>query len=185
VPGGGLRRHRTLARQAEPCICAVIPEFGRAQFDDFQCRLDRQGDLACRAARWTEFAWRTFRAASQAQPQAAWRKYGCDMLPLVWFIEHVKATAVEHELERPIGWRRGENVPFSKAAAQIASPRFGLGSFDSERRDIDSQHFETAFRHPNRIGAGPCPDLQRRTWPDPARSDELDKLRLWLAGVPG
>lgn len=28
VPGGWLRRHRALARQAEPSICAVISEFG-------------------------------------------------------------------------------------------------------------------------------------------------------------
>jgi len=164
VPGGGLRRHRTLARQAEPRICAVTTEFGRSQFDDLQSRLNRKGDLACRAARRTDFAWRTFRAADQAQPQAAWRKYGGDLcrepLPLVWFIEHVEATAVEHKLERPIGRRRGENVPCSKAAAQIASSHFGLGSFDRKWRDIDSEHFETALRHPNRIGAGTGPDLK-------------------------
>ena len=137
----------------------------------------------------TDFAWRTFRAADQAQPQAAWRKCGSDLcrelLPLLWFIEHVKATAVEHELERPIGRRRGEKVPCSKAAAQIASSHFSPGFFDSERRDIDSEHFETVLRHPNRIGAGTRPDLKRRTWPDPARSDELDEHRFWLAGVPG
>jgi len=27
VPGGGLRRHRAPAREAEPCVCAVSLEF--------------------------------------------------------------------------------------------------------------------------------------------------------------
>jgi hypothetical protein len=125
---GGLRRHRTLARQAEPRICAVTPEFGRSQFDNFQRRLDRKGDLACRAARRTHFAWRAFGAANQTQPQATWRKYGSDLcrelLPLVWFIEHVKATAVEHELERPVGRTARSSTEFQSLRGLLNGGRF-------------------------------------------------------------
>ena len=41
-------------------------------------------------------------------------------LPLTWFIEDMKATAVEHELEGAVGWRRGEKVFYGEAAAQSA-----------------------------------------------------------------
>jgi hypothetical protein len=55
-----------------------------------------------------------------------------ELLPFVWFVEHVKATAIEDELERAVWRRRGEKVRCSKAAAQGASLRLGVGSFDRE-----------------------------------------------------
>ena len=83
----------------------------------------------------TDFAWRTFSASDQAQPQAARGQRGCDSfsepLPFVWFIEHMKATAVEHELERGAGQSRDEDVQRSKAAAQSASLNLGARSFNS------------------------------------------------------
>jgi hypothetical protein len=101
------------------------------------------------------------------------------------FVEHMKAAAVEHKLERAAGRCRGEKVQHSKAATQGAARHLGVRAFDSDRRDIDPENVEAAFRHPDCIRAGPRPDLKRRSWCDRARSDELDELRLWLPGVPG
>jgi hypothetical protein len=50
--------------------------------------------------------------------------------PFVWFIEHVKATAVKNELERGGGQGRSEKVPRNKAAAQSVSVHLGVRSFD-------------------------------------------------------
>jgi hypothetical protein len=50
--------------------------------------------------------------------------------PLVLLIEHVKATAVEHELERNGGQGRSEKIPRGKSAAQSVSLHLGVGSFD-------------------------------------------------------
>jgi hypothetical protein len=109
----------------------------------------------------------------------------CEPAPLVWFIEHMKATAVEDELERAAGRRRSEKVPCSEAAAQNASPHLGMSSFDGERRDIASEYVEATFRHPNCIRTGTRADFKRSAWRDRARSDEIDEKRFWLPGVPG
>jgi hypothetical protein len=96
-------------------------------------------------------------------------------LSLVGFIEHMEATAVEHELEWAVGRRRCEKVACSEAAAQCASLHLGIGSFDGKRRDIDSEYIKTAFCHPNCIRTGTCADLKRRAWRDRARRNELDE----------
>jgi hypothetical protein len=131
----------------------------------------------------------TFSAADQSQPQTARRQRGSDLcrepLSLVWLIEHMKATAVEDEVERAVGRRRSEKVPCSEAAAQSASLYLGVRSFDGDRRDIDSEYVKTAFCHPNCIRAGTGANLKRRTWRDRARCYELDEQGLWLPGVPG
>jgi hypothetical protein len=61
----------------------------------------------------------------------------------------MKTTAVKHELEGSAGRWRGEKVPCSEAAAQSASLHFGLCSLNRERRDINPEYIEAAFRHPN------------------------------------
>jgi hypothetical protein len=163
-------------------------ELSRSQFDDLQRRLDGENDFDCRATRRTDFAWRTFSASDEAQPQATWCQCGGDScsepLPFVWFIKHMKATTVENEPERNAGRSSSEKIQCFKAARQRASVHPGPRSLDRQRRDVDPEYVETAFRHPNCICASTRADLKRRTWLDPARSDELDKQRLWLPGIP-
>ena len=186
---GGLRRHRALARQAEPRLCIGTAELGRSQLNDLERRLDGNGDLTCRAARRSDLARRTFRAADQAQPQTARRELSSDLFrepqSLVWFIEYMKTAAVEDKLERTAGRRRGEKVPRSEAAAESTSLHLGSGSFDGKRRDIDSEHVEPAFRHPNCVRSGPCTNLKRQGRHDRARGDEINEQGLGMPGVPG
>lgn len=99
-------------------------------------------------------------------------------------MEGVEATAIKHELEGSVGRWCGEKVQCGKAAVQGAAFHPGAGSFHGERGDIDSEHVETAIRHPNGVGAGPRPDFERWTWGDRARSNELDEQRFWVPGVP-
>ena len=131
----------------------------------------------------------SFGAADQAQPHAGSRQCGSDLcrepLSLARFIEDMKATAVKHKVERTVGRRSSEYVPCSEAAAERASFKFGVGSFDGERRDIDPEYVETAFGQPNGVRTGSRADLKRTSRRDAARSDELDEQRLWLSGVPG
>jgi hypothetical protein len=47
----------------------------------------------------------------------------------------------------------------SGAADRPPSLRHGVGSFDPEWRDIDSEYIETKFRHPNCIRASARSDL--------------------------
>jgi hypothetical protein len=56
MPGGGLRRHRVLARQAKPCLSTVNAELRGSQFNNFENRFDGERDLAdrSRAAREVE-----------------------------------------------------------------------------------------------------------------------------------
>lgn len=119
------RRHRSPPRETEPRFGIATAELTGSQLHDLQRRLDREGDFACRTTRWTDLSRRTFSAADQAQPQAARFQYGSDLcrelLSLTLFIEHMKTTAVEHELERSARRWRGEKVPYGKAAAQSAS----------------------------------------------------------------
>ena len=143
----------------------------------------RSGAADRHRARWT------FGAADQAQPQAVGCQCGSDLrrepLSLAWFIEDMKAAAIEDELEGASGWSRGEKVPCREAAAESPSRQFSVGSFDGERRDIDSEYVETAFGQPNGIRTGTRADLKRPCWRDAARSDEPDEQRFWLSGVPG
>jgi hypothetical protein len=60
-----------------------------------------------------------------------------ESLSLFRFIKHMKASAVEHELESAIGRRCREKVTDSEAALQSASLHLGLGPLHGERRDID------------------------------------------------
>ena len=80
---------------------------------------------------------------------------------------------------------RSEKIKYSEAAGKCAPRHPGVGSLDGERRDIDSEDIETAFRHPDCICTGTCADLKCRTWHDRARSDELDEQRFRFPGVPG
>ena len=150
----------------------MTAELGRSQLDNLQHGLDGKGDLACRTARRTDFARRTFGAADHAQPEAARRQCGSNLcresLSIVRFIEDMKATAVEHELEWTAGRRLSLKVQYSEAAAQGASLHFRVGSFDGERRDIDSEYVETVFGEPNCIRAGTGADLKRRSRRDTA-----------------
>ena len=95
----------------------------------------------------------------------------------------MKAAAVEHELERIVGWRCSEKVHGSEAATERASLQFGVGSFDGEWRDIHSENVETVLGQPNGIRTAPI--SRARVGATPARSDELNEQRLWLSGVPG
>jgi hypothetical protein len=150
----------------------VIAKLGRPQFKYLQHRLDRKDDLACRAAWRTHFAGRTFGAADEAQPQTSRRERGSNLrresLPLVGFIEDVKAAAVKYKLEWTAGRRRREKVQWSEPTAQSVSLRFGLRSFHGERRDIDSEYVESALCQPNGIRSGTGADLKRRNRRNPA-----------------
>lgn len=64
---------------------------------------------------------------------------------LLGFIEDMKTTAVEDEVERAIGQRRGEKVQCRKATGQPSLFHFAVRPLDRERRDIDSKDIETAL----------------------------------------
>jgi hypothetical protein len=153
APRARLRCDHTLARQAEPRLHVVAPELGGAQLDDLQWGLDCQDDLACRAARGTDLTRRTFSVADEAQPQSARFQCGSHALDearaLLGFIEDMKTTAVEDEVERAIGQRRGEKVQCRKATGQPSLFHFAVRPLDRERRDIDSKDIETALGNPN------------------------------------
>jgi hypothetical protein len=89
-----------------------------------------------------------------------------ELLSLRWFIEHMKTTAVKHELKRAAGRWRGEKVRYSEAAAQSASLYFGLCSLNRERSDINPEYIEVAFRHPNCIRTSTTADFERPAWRD-------------------
>jgi hypothetical protein len=150
----------------------VTAKLGRSQLDDLQRRLDGVGDLACGTARRPDLARQTFGAADQAQPQAARSECGSNFcrepLSFVRFIKDMKATAVEHELKWTAARTISEKIQSSEAAGQSASRHFGLGSFDSERRNIDPLYVETMFGQPNCVRAGTGADFKRRGWFDPA-----------------
>src|SRR5689334_23387542 len=164
-------------------------EFGGAQLKDLHGRLNGGNDVARRAAWRTNVAGRPFRAADQAQPQAANLQRSRDARreagTLAGFIEDVKTSTVKDKVEWAIGYRRGEKVQCGEATAQISLADFGSCLFDRKRRDIDSEYVEAALGHPNCIRSRSCTDLERPPRRDAARADELDEQRLGLAGIPG
>ena len=87
---------------------------------DLQNGLNHERDLLCRGARRADLTRRTFRAADQAQPQAAGFQYGSHVIgkarALLGVVEDMKATAVEDEMEPAAGWGRGEKVQCREAA---------------------------------------------------------------------
>jgi hypothetical protein len=173
VPRGRLCRDRAAAREAEPRLGTVGAELGATQFDDFECRLDGERDLSCRAARWTHLARRAFGRANEAEPQAS----GCERCrnprgekrALLGFIEDMKAAAVKNELEGAFGWGNSKEVQGCETATEMPTIQLRVGSFDRERCDVDATDLEAALREPNRIRARPRADLERPRGPNPAR----------------
>ena len=189
VPRGRLRWVHAPAREAEPRHGLVSAELGAAEFQNFQSRLEGEGDLAGRATRWTHFPRRTFGRADQAQPQAARGQYRCNpcgkIRPLLRLIEDMEAAAVEDELEWTIRRSAGEEILGREAATQSATIQLRRGTFDRERRDIDAQDLEAPLRQPKSIRPCSRADLERPRRPNPARGDELNQQRLRLPRVPG
>jgi len=177
------------ARQAEPRLGTVAAEFGGTEFDNFERWFDGQNDLPCRAARRTDLAWRTFGRADEAQPQASGRERRRDprgkTRALLRFIEDMEAAAVKNELERTSGWGGGQKVQGGETATEAATLRFGVGSFDRKRGDIDAKYVEAAHRQPKGIRPRTRADLERQGGLNATRRDELDEQRLWLARIPG
>lgn len=114
----------------------MAAKVGGAQLHNFQCGLHSHDDLLRRAARRAEFACWTFGAADEAQPQPAGRQSGHDMRgetrALLGFVEYVKTTTVEAKIEWAVGHGGGKKVESCKAAAQVGTVHFGVGSFNRE-----------------------------------------------------
>src|SRR5579859_6085494 len=102
------------ARQAEPCRGPVTAELGTAEFQNFQSGLDCLSNIPGRAARWTDVAWRAFRAANEAKPQATRGEDRRDLCgktnALLLFVEDMEAAAVEDKLKGSLGRRGHEKV---------------------------------------------------------------------------
>src|ERR1700734_74464 len=101
------------------------------------------------------------------------------------FVEDMEASAIEHELERSACRWLCQEVRSGEAALERASGHFCVGLFDSERRDVESEHIKAAFGHPDGIGTGSAADFERKARRDCARSDEVDEQRFGQARVPG
>ena len=88
-------------------------EVHRPQLHDLQNRLDGVRDVAHAAPGRSGFAGRSFSAADEAQPDAARREQTGHELgetrAHLGRVEHVKAAAIEHEVERPLR-RIGQEV---------------------------------------------------------------------------
>ena len=108
-------------------------------------------------------AWWAFRAADQAEPQTSRGQYGRDLCREVFslsrFVEDMKTTTIEHELEGTAGRRRDKYVPNSEVAADRAALHFGLSSLHRERRHVNSKYIETTFRQPNCVRTGASADV--------------------------
>ena len=78
-------------------------ELGTAEFQNFQSGLDRPSDVPRRAARRTDLAWRAFRAADEAKPEAARgqdRRNLCGKTrALLLFVEDMEAAAIEDKMD--------------------------------------------------------------------------------------
>ena len=116
--------------------------------------------------------------------QAAWRQNDADLcrepLPFVWFIEHMKATAVEHELVGTVA-RRSAAKRQRRARPSILTRALSTTNGETPTPSMSKPR----SAHPNCIRASTRADLKCRTWFDTVRSNELDEQRLWLPCVPG
>jgi hypothetical protein len=157
----------------------VSAELGTAEFQNFQSGLNRPSDIPGRAARRTDLAWRAFRAADEAKPEAARdqdRRNLCGKTrALLLFVEDMEAAAIEDKMEGSLGRRGQEEVQGAETATEIAAIQLCRGSFDRVRRDVDPQDVESAFREPK--GIRPCPraNLERPGGPNATRRDEVDQ----------
>lgn len=142
-----------MTREAEPGLCVGASEFGRSQLNDLKRWLDGLNDFVRRAARRTHLARRTFGTADQAEPQTVRSECCCDLqretLSFAGLIEDMEATAVEYEMKRTTGRRRGEKIACLEAAEERTFSHPGARQPNGKRGDIDAEDIETVFRHPN------------------------------------
>src|SRR4030095_7247699 len=134
----------------------------RTQLHDFQRWLDRVHHIARAPSGRAFIARRAFGAADGAQPPAVLDEVRPHVLgkagSLAFTIEHVKAAAVEYELERAAGRRGGEEVDGLEATLSV---RLGPRPRDGDFRDVDAQHVEAMLRQEDRVRPGAGADFQR------------------------
>jgi len=120
VSRGRLRRDPALAGKAEPRRCTVVAELDGAQLDDFKRRFDGERYFPGRPARRTHLPRRTFGRANHAKPDSSGRERRRNLCgktaALFWFIEDVKASAVEDKTERTAFRSGGQKVQGGEAA---------------------------------------------------------------------